>query len=367
MPAHLSIVPDCAEPPDAQQREQAGSRDLVNDELRGHTLAFGQAISDALVDFFDLEASFVGESQAGKGYCPQGDVHLSIPFSGLVNGEYIFNLDESVAAQIVGLDPEIPNEQSELEEQREEVGQALSELLNTAVGMVIGKLSDRYPHLSFASPRISFGVRVYPRIRIGRVDLDCEYGSIRCHFYVDHMELDLATSYAKIQASAEQTRAALSSHVKMVGRVLEQVNSGIFWVRENHRLGTRYSNSAPKILGLESCDIGGSFPEFLAKIYPEHDVVQSMRAWLEQVFASDSVEQWSEEIEPSCPLVGLESPERFRWRWIPVRVQGERPCSLLVAVDQHREGAQLSFCASSNELVEQLALAGWVLMTQEAL
>lgn len=367
MPAHLSIVPECAESPDAHQQEQASSRDLVIDELRRHTLAFGEAISEALVDFFDLEASFVGGSQAGKGYCPQGDVHLSIPFSGLVNGEYIVNLDESVAAQIVGLGPDEPQDEKEREERREELGQALSELLNTAVGMVIGELSGRYPHLSFASPRISFGVRVYPLIRIGLVDLGCEYGSIRCHFYVDHMELDLATSYAKIQASAEQTRAALTSHVHMVERILERVNSGIFWIREDRSIGTRVSKSTPKILGLGSSELEGSFPELLAKIYSQHDVVEKIESWLERVFASQSIEQWSEEVEPDCPIAGLESPERFSWRWIPVRVQGERPCSLLVAVDLARQGSQLSYCASSDELVEQLALAGWVLMTQEAL
>lgn len=341
------------------------------EELRAHTQAYCEAVVEGLEDFFGVQAQLGELVEVQKGYCPAGDVHFSVPFSGLVNGEYIINVDESVAAELA--DCELPEDEADpvaREEQREEVGAAMCELLNTAVGSVIGELAGRYPHLSFASPRISYGQRIYPMIRFGHSDLSCEAGSLRCHFYLDHMELDLATSYAKVRASAQKAKAALESHLEMVERILDDIDIALFWVKPDGGFFPRYANASPEVLGVEASRFEGSFVDVamahLGGIGPN---AAELQAWLDKAFAAADVQTWEQEVLGQCPLRVSKDREgkELHWRWLAVRPQDDETegvSSLLVAVqDAQREAFENE--RASSDFVAQLALNEWSMYHQE--
>lgn len=363
-------APDIEEQDELAPLVQHLSQDEAIQELREHTQTFCEAVSGALDDFFGAQAELSGKVETQKGYCPEGNVHYSVPFSGLVNGEYIINVDEAVAAQLA--DCELPEEDAspeEREELRQEVGAAMCELLNTAVGTVIGDLAGHYPHLSFASPRISYGQRIYPLIRFGYSDLQTEVGDLRCHFYLDHMELDLATSYAKVRACARKAKAALVSHLEMVERILADVDIALFWVRPDGRLFKRHSKATPRLLDIEPSHLEGSVLDLVeAHLRGTGPSSSELQAWMDQAFASSSVQAWDDKVYPQCPLRRSAGPDatQLHWRWLAVRgpKQDEGVSSMLVAV-QSADRADFESSRASSDLIAQLALNEWSMYDED--
>lgn len=345
--------------------------DEATKELRSHTQAYCAGVAEALGNFFGVQAEHDGKVDVQKGYRPSGDVHYSVPFSGLVNGEYIINVDETVAACLVDCAPvEIGADPEEIEQMREEVGAAMCELLNTAVGSVIGALAGRYPHLSFSSPRISYGQRIYPKIRFGNADLRTEFGSVRCHFYLDHMELDLATSYAKVQASAQKAKAALASHLEMVDRILADIDVGVFWIRPDGQLSGRHSKASSSILGVDESLLWGSFMDLAVAHFrgSENFAATELQSWLHTGFAAPDIDAWNRDVYPLCPLTksslnGIE----LHWRWLTVCSQGRGNgvSALMVAV---QDAARVEFEKEhgSSDFIAQLALNEWSFYDEES-
>lgn len=344
-----------------EQLHRVSQQDAIA-ELHDHTLAFSDAVAEALGEFFDASAQRVNDVSVQKGYRASGNVHFSVPFSGLVNGEYIINLDEAVAAQLTECDTPSEDDDGETQSEiREEIAAAMCELLNTAVGTVIGDLGERYPHLSFASPRISYGQRVYPLIRFGHADLRTDSGELRCHFYVDHMELDLATSYAKVRASEEKARAALSAHMDMIERILGAINTGIFWVNPDGSLRARYSAASLALLGIDAEQMRGDVSSLVQAHATEPQPEEALKSWIQKAFEPASPEEWAARVYPDCPLRAsiARGGQELRWRWLPVRSEGQdTPCALLVAVEDLAL-ATSSARGSSSDLVEQLAMSEW--------
>lgn len=347
------IPPSATEP----ARQLAKQEQLAR--LQEHTIAFGTAVIQALEDFFGVQAEQNSSVVVQKGYAASGDVHFSIPFTGLVNGEYVISLDEQVAANIIDCDYPEDGEPDEIDEFREEIGAAICEALNTAVGGVIGQLAERYPHLSFASPRISYGKRVFPLLRFAYVDLESQAGSLRCHFYVDHMELDLATSYQKVRGCMEKTRSALEAHVRKVEQILEAINTAVFWVRPDGSIANRHSLACAPLLGVEPSKL---------KVATVQDLVAShlggqpqtpgdLIEWIQQAFASQNIEDWESESYPGCLIhrTQVSDGRSLQWRWLPVRRENQHSLSaILVAVDDMK-WISASLQAASSELVKELA------------
>lgn len=340
------------------------NQEQVVQELQAHTQAYCEAVAEAFDDFFGIQPEPSGVVHSQKGYCPAGNVHYSVPFSGLVNGEYIINVDESVAVLLADCEPlEEDAEREALVELREEVGAAMCELLNTAVGSVIGELAGRYPHLSFASPRISYGQRIYPRIRFGHSDLQTEFGAIRCHFYLDHMELDLATSYARVRASAQKAKAALAAYLEMVEGILADIDIALFWIKPDGSLCDRHSHATARVLGVEASRLQGSFLDLARAHLGEQGVCSSeLQTWIDQAFAASDVEDFQKNIQAQCPLFRSMSSDATElcWRWLAVRPQesDQGVASLLVAV-QDAKRAEFESQRASSDLIAQIAQHEW--------
>lgn len=129
--------------------------------------------------------------------------HASIYFTGMVYGEYILSMDESTANALLGM----PEESSD--ESRELLIDTFAEIANTVVGGTIVHLRDTYKKLTFSAPRIIFGQTVYPHINSSVSYVDTPHGKIECHFYLDTMRLELATSYEEVMETLVKSNKVL--------------------------------------------------------------------------------------------------------------------------------------------------------------
>ncbi|WP_145347214.1 sensor histidine kinase [Rosistilla ulvae] len=134
---------------------------------------------------------------------------VSIYYTGTVFGEYVIAMDEETAARVIGLDgPIIEQTQPEI---REMICDAISETLNTIVGEAIVQLQGSYAKLTVTSPRVYFGEVRYPQFRTRSATLNTDVGEIECHFCLDLMRLDLATSYDEAMASLVEINGKLKA------------------------------------------------------------------------------------------------------------------------------------------------------------
>ncbi|MCG8651197.1 MAG: chemotaxis protein CheX [Pirellulales bacterium] len=176
---------------------------------------------------------------------------VSIYYTGTVYGEYLIALDETTAAQIIGFDEPLTDENRD--QVRDEICDALSELLNTIVGESIVDLQKTYAKLTLTAPRVVFGKIRYPQFRTGSSVLTTEAGEIECHFCLDLMRLDLATSYdeamhsllevntqlkeANRQLAAQQAHLVHTEKMASVGvlasGVAHEINNPLFFVDAN--------------------------------------------------------------------------------------------------------------------------------------
>lgn len=352
--SNLAIAQEPA-PEDSAQTE-AAHKSPETVELEKHGVDFAQSIITAFDDFFGVEAALCSEIQVDKGYRSEGNVHLSIPFSGPVQGEYILSFSESLAAEILGCDLPDPQENEAIAEFREEMGPTFSELLNTAVGTVIGELAHNYEHLCFSSPRISYGFRVYPKIRMASVDLECEHGRMGCHFYIDHMQLDLAVSYEKLRIASDQAQAALNEHLAMFDRILATVRSAIFWVHDDGRISERASAVSSSILGVDLSS-KHNLRDLLRCYFEGPEFEVQLEEWMNTAFSMQDSQEWERVAAVQCPVrrASTEDGRRLLWRWVPVWGTHRRPKTLLVAVDE--ESADTGNVLSATPaILEQIAL-----------
>lgn len=219
-----------------------------------------------VTDFIDatrecLEASFgvtgkaAGQVLENERFSTEKNVSISIYFTGTVYGEYILAMDEQTGAGILGLDTEDMST-DDLAETRQDLIDAMSELLNMVVGESILSLRDTFSKLTFTAPRVFFGTSHYPSIQTSMGTIQTSAGEVECHFYLDTMRLDLAASYkealgnlmvvntaledANQQLKDQQAQLVHSAKMASVGvlaaGVAHEINNPLAFVNSN--LGT---------------------------------------------------------------------------------------------------------------------------------
>lgn len=176
--------------------------------------SFQQNIIDCISKFSDVFASVVNAMLEVKhsrehiavipdGVALENKIIISILFTGTVYGEYIFAVDESTAAKLLG-----QNQPS-----RDEIADVFSEILNMAVGESITSLNNLFQKITMTPPRVHFGSLRYPKIQTGHAVLKSEHGAIDCYLVIDRMKLDLATSYkdalSSLTVAHEELQAAM--------------------------------------------------------------------------------------------------------------------------------------------------------------
>lgn len=233
-----------------------------------YTRTFSEVTSQTLVDMFGVETTSQSEIEESSSVETDRSFIVSLYYTGSVYGEYLLALDESTAAGIIGLDSEITDENRD--EVREEFCDALSETLNTIVGESIVHVQETHPKLTLTAPRIIFGKIKYPQFKTGRTVIQTDAGPIECHFCLDLMRLDLATSYDEAMETIlgvnEQLKAAnrnlaeqqaqlvhterMASVGILASGVAHEINNPLFFVDANLTALTDYVSTIESVMGL---------------------------------------------------------------------------------------------------------------------
>ena len=175
-----------------------------------HSRLFADVISNTINLMLGSKTKVADQIEHTQNPSSQKKFHASIYFTGMVYGEYIISMDESTAFGILGLPCDVD------EAARSDLRDAFAEILNTAVGEAITGLRNTYKKLTFAAPRIAFGTVIYPDIASSKSCVIVESGIIECHFYLDAMRLELATSYEEVMQALVKSNKTLEKANKQL-------------------------------------------------------------------------------------------------------------------------------------------------------
>ncbi len=206
-----------------------------------YTQAFSDVTVQTLADIFGVEATASGAIEQVNSVQTSRSFIVSLYYTGSVYGEYLLALDEETAARIIGWDEPITDDNHE--EVRDQICDALTETLNMIVGESIVLLQASYPKLTLTAPRVFFGTLRYPQFKTGRSVLMTDAGEIECHFCLDLMRLDLATSYNE----AMQTLLDVNAQLKEANRNLAEQQAQLVHTEKMASIGILASGVAHEI------------------------------------------------------------------------------------------------------------------------
>jgi hypothetical protein len=294
-----------------------------------HAEHFAQSVAGALFDFFGVEVSPDVGIEIMRGFATHNRLQISIPFTGTVQGEYILALDELVAGQIVGIYDNDADDAT-IFAGRGDVGAALSELMNTVVGQCIGEVAAIYPYLTFFSPRLTIGERFYPPLQIFRSKILCGHGELECHFYVDHMRLDIADTLEKTLARVRIAGAAESAR-----RVFDPGSTALLLINPDASIHRGSWAAARRVLGVEVGEENANLGHLLASISGDPNLKPRVDAWFQLAFSTQAVSDWKARVLPlrPCDELVLRDGRRVRLGWSSGRREGAAVKQVIVTIE----------------------------------
>ncbi len=145
-------------------------------------MAFAKAAAQTIRDMAGADYQADEDSFKDDEYDFAPMMHAVIPFYGTVQGQYILSLQEKTAAKLIGIYEENMSA-GEFEENREEYGGFICEVLNSAVGQAIQVLKETFEEPTILPPHIIYGKIVYPNVPTGSAELGGDAGPIFSAFF----------------------------------------------------------------------------------------------------------------------------------------------------------------------------------------
>ncbi len=199
---------------------RTGAKEMC--ELIEYAEKFTSVCRRNLEGMFGISSDIAVPAQEKKTIETGKNLIVSLVFTGTVFGEFILAVNEATAAKFLDISDPITDENRD--EIREEVCDAMTELLNTIVGEAIIPIQTQFPKLTLTAPRVLFGSIRYPQVKTTKSVLSTTAGEIECHLFVDLMRLSVADSYDE----------AVNS-LKYANVLLEEANVSLMKEVEVHR------------------------------------------------------------------------------------------------------------------------------------
>ncbi|WP_374074223.1 ATP-binding protein [Bdellovibrio bacteriovorus] len=213
----------------------AAPADLYQKEILDNTRSFSEICAKNLASIFSLQTHRSTPSYSNSGIHSDKRISISVLFTGVVYGEFILAMSEETASKILNTSSE--------ETFQDEVVDNFGELLNLIVGEGIVGLTKIYSNLTITAPKIYFGKIRYPKVKCGKVTMQTPHGDIECFLYVDHMKLDIATSYQEAMSSLVVANQELRDAMQR----LEQQQAYLVHSEKMTALGTMAAGVAHEI------------------------------------------------------------------------------------------------------------------------
>ena len=178
-------------------------KELKNSHVSTHTLVFAknviQTIKDMTGIFFVLNEDSFQESL----FSPSFHMIAHIHFVGTIEGDYLLSLNEVLAAKLIdAYEDGMSNE--DIREMRQDYGDFIKEVLNTAVGWSITTLEQTFGNLSYTYCVLIYGEIEFPEVSSGGVKIEGENGQILCGFSLNLVKLKIGRKFE--EAKAENLR-----------------------------------------------------------------------------------------------------------------------------------------------------------------
>lgn len=209
--------------------------------IQEQTDHFAKVTARTLADLFGVDDTTCSRVTETNSVTTDKAFIVSLHYTGTVYGEYLIAMDEATAAGLLGLSAESPGDQAGTD--RDSICSAMSETLNLIVGESIVQLQKYYAKLTLTAPRIFFGEIRYPQFRTGMSIVQTPFGQVECHFCLDSMRLDLATSYSE----ALESLVEINGQLKLANQHLAQQQARLVQTEKMASVGMLASGVAHEI------------------------------------------------------------------------------------------------------------------------
>lgn len=190
--------------------QKAQNMDPLEIEIIKNVKTFAQVTQKNLEAMFAVNCQPASPNYSKSGIKTNKSLIVSVLFTGTVFGEFVLALNAETGAKILG-HTLIGKDEVEKHKLLQEMSEVFSEILNLTVGESIVELTNTYKKLTITAPKVYFGHAIYPSVNCGMSVLNCAFGEIECHLYVDRMKLDIASSYEEAMNSLMSVNTELRS------------------------------------------------------------------------------------------------------------------------------------------------------------
>ncbi len=334
--------------------------------IKTNTLLFAQNACQSILDMAGIEFVLKEESFKEVSFSTSHKMIVYIHFSGTIQGEYIFSIDETLAAALIGMPA------SDIYELREDYTDFLKELLNLSVSQSILELEKSFGNLTFSSSTVIFGEIKFPAVRSGIVSIIGLNSEIECGFSLNLAELKIGQEFEKALRDLEIKTLEINEANKNIKNILELVPSGLAAIDSKFKILPGYSKSTALVVGYERDKeiIGLNIVEFLSlKIKDNTELL----TWLDTVFKKFG-EIPFENLISQCNQneVTNKYGKILKLNWLPVFSDKEKKLERLLVIiedvsDQRRLEATIreSSHAISSEFILSKLLSKLMQITME--
>lgn len=329
--------PPSARPLSAMDSGAAHSeRDFEADYLLEHVQFFAESACTVLRDMFDTQAAVSSALHTDAHFRTRKDMCVGVLYTGSIHGEYLLALDVETLASIAGMDT--PTSAYLRSDAGMDFFDPICESLNVAVGAAIEELSEHYSSLTFASPRVLYGVAHYPRIPTASAIIDTPHGEVECHFYVNKQKLELEASYQQALEARHKAIVLAQRKQQTIDRIMANISSSIFTIDASLKILPGMTHATRRILQLddEEPEHGWwDFPSVIGHVWSDAAGVRRLIDWLHLAFSPTDDMAWYEEVanRRGWDEIRTRWDRTLRFRWAPLRQEDGRIDCVMVIVE----------------------------------
>lgn len=187
--------------------------------LCSQTMVYAQAVRESIRDMLGVEIASAGEVMVLDGFVPRRGLIVLVHFTGFVQGDFAINLDEPVAARLLGAWSEGMGE-NDLRNLRSDYGGMLKEVLNTAAGRAVAGLEELFGRLTYHPPMVVYGEIDAPLVPCGRISLRSSAGEIDCCLVLDMAGGEVERMLHKAMEDLEKARRDVADCFKVLTEIV---------------------------------------------------------------------------------------------------------------------------------------------------
>jgi CheY-specific phosphatase CheX len=194
--------------------------------LSRQTTLFTECVRDCFRDMLGMEIVLDSSKFDDHPFAPKRPMIALIHFTGLAQGDFVLNLEEETAVRLIdawsaGMGA------SAIRELRSEFGGMLKEVLNTAVGMAIPALEEKFGRLMYHPPLVVYGEMDPPSVPSGTLTLRSGAGLIDCCFVLDMAGDDAEKKLIKVMEDLDNARQEMSNCYKLLRELVAQSHGAV--------------------------------------------------------------------------------------------------------------------------------------------